>query len=144
MPEARKDYFRRDQRTGISPPDLLKDCTFAEHIVHARGKRTRFTSISLDPAKIRDMGETTYRLRRQKTEEDGHKVLDHEALLASLIRTAQRETEAERARAIQALRYARRRKEGLVDWGFDISSMPRKEVIPWAEKKVQAYFARVS
>ena len=32
-----QDYFRRDQRNGISPPDLTKDSTYAEHIVHARG-----------------------------------------------------------------------------------------------------------
>jgi len=53
-----RPYFRRDQRDGISPPDLSKVCTYAEHIVHARGKRTQFTSISLDLAKIRDFGDT--------------------------------------------------------------------------------------
>ena len=53
-----RDYFRRDQRDGVSPPDLSKDCTFAEHIVHARGKRTQFTSVSLDLSKIRDFGDT--------------------------------------------------------------------------------------
>jgi len=39
------DYFRQDQSDGISPPDLTKNTTFAEHIVRARGKRTKYTSV---------------------------------------------------------------------------------------------------
>jgi hypothetical protein len=45
---AIRAYFRRDQRDGVGPPDLSKVCTYAEHIVHARGKRTQFTSVSLN------------------------------------------------------------------------------------------------
>lgn len=30
-----RPYFRRDQRDGISPLDLSKECTFAEHEVIA-------------------------------------------------------------------------------------------------------------
>lgn len=52
-----REYFRRDQGDEISPPDLSKECSFAEHIVHARGKRTQYTSVSLDLAKIKDFGE---------------------------------------------------------------------------------------
>ena len=72
-----REYFRRDQRRGVSPPDLSKDCTFAEHIV-------------------------------------------------------------------QALRYATKRKEGLVDWSFDITRVARKDLISWAESRVQPYFTRLS
>ena len=59
-----REYFRRDQSDGISPPDPSKVCTFAEHIVRARGKRTNYTSVSLDPSKIRDFGDALYRLKR--------------------------------------------------------------------------------
>jgi hypothetical protein len=46
-------------------------------------------------------------------------------------------------RAIQALRYAQRRKEGLVSWSFITTGVARKDLIAWAERKVQAYFVRV-
>jgi len=90
-PAASRPYFRRDQRDGVSPPDLSKVCTFAEHIVHARGKRTQLTSVSLDLSKIRDFGDTEYRLRREETERDGHDIVEHEALLAELQRAANEE-----------------------------------------------------
>lgn len=59
LPPSR-DYYRRDQRSGVSPPDLTKESTFAEHCVHARGKRTKFTSLTLDLTKVKDMGESDY------------------------------------------------------------------------------------
>ncbi len=152
-----RPYFRRDQRDGISPPDLSKECTFAEHIVHARGKRTQYTSVSLDPNKIKDFGDTTYLLNRQQTETDGHIVIEHEFLLTELQRTikeqdkaekeqdkAEKEQDkAERVRAIQALRYATQRKEGLVKWQFEISRLERKKMIALATTKVQIYFTKV-
>jgi hypothetical protein len=138
-----RPYFRRDQRDGISPPDLSKECTFAEHIVHARGKRTQYTSVSLDPKKIKDFGDTTYRLNRQPTEADKHIVIEHDSLLTELQRTIREQDKADRARAIQALRYATQRQEGLVKWQFDISRLERKEMIAWATTKVQIYFTKV-
>ncbi len=75
-------YFRRDERDGISPPDFSKACTFAEHMVHARGKRTQYTSVSLDLSKIRDFGEAEYLLDQQLTADDGHLLVDHDSLLA--------------------------------------------------------------
>jgi hypothetical protein len=143
VPKSARPYFRRDQRNGVSPPDLSKACTFAEHIVHARGKRTQLTSVSLDLTRIRDFGDADHRLRREETERDGHAVVEHEALLAELQRVANEEERAERQRAIQALRYARQRKEGLVKWNFDTSGVERKDLINWAFGKVQAYFAKV-
>jgi hypothetical protein len=123
--DANREYFRRDQRDGVSPPDLTKDCTFAEHIVHARGKRTRFTSISLDLTKIKDFGDTDYRLERQKLPEDQHELVEHESLVMELRRVIREGEKAERLRAVQALRYASRRKEGLVNWSFDNASHGR-------------------
>ena len=139
-----REYFRCDQRDGISPPDLSKDCTFAEHIVHARGKRTRFTSVSLDLTKIRDFGDTDYRLERQKLLDDQHRLVEHEVLIDELRRVIREGEKAERLRAVQALRYATKRKEGLVDWSFDITRVARKDLISWAESRVQPYFTRLS
>jgi hypothetical protein len=138
-----RDYFRRDQRHGISPPDLSKDCTFAEHIVHARGKRTRYTSVSLDLSRIRDFGDTDYRLERDKAVGDGHALVEHEALTAELRRVVREGEKADRLRAAQALRYATRRKEGLVSWSFDTAGVDRKDLIAWAQKRVQPYFIRL-
>jgi hypothetical protein len=138
-----RDYFRRDQRDGISPPDLSKDCTFAEHIVHARGKRTRYTSDALDLIKIRDFGDADYRLERQKLLDDQHQLVEHESLLDELRRVIREEEKAERLRAVQALRFARMRKEGLVNWSFDVSRVPRKDRLTWAQARVQPYFTRL-
>ncbi len=106
-----RPYFRRDQRDGISPPDLSKECTFAEHIVHARGKRTQYTSVSLDPNKIKDFGDTTYRLKRQQTEADKHIVteadkhivIEHDSLLTELQRTIREQDKADRAKNIHQI-----------------------------------------
>lgn len=141
--DANREYFRRDQRDGVSPPDLTKDCTFAEHIVHARGKRTRFTSISLDLTKIKDFGDTDYRLERQKLPEDQHELVEHESLVMELRRVIREGEKAERLRAVQALRYASKRKEGLVNWSFDITPVPRKDLLSWARARVQSYFTRL-
>jgi hypothetical protein len=138
-----REYFRCDQRDGISPPDLSKDCTFAEHIVHARGKRTRFTSVSLDLTKIRDFGDTEYRLERQKLLEDHHELVEHEALIGELRRVIHEGEKAERLRAVQALRYATRRREGLVNWLFDTTRVERKDLLTWAKVRIQPDFTRL-
>lgn len=146
MPETGavpRPYYRRDQNDGVSPPDLSKDCSFAEHIVHARGKRTRFTSISLDLTKIRDLGEADYQLEREPTERDGHAVVEHETLIAELQRAAREGDKADRLRAVRALSYATRRKEGLVSWSFDISRVERKDVVTWGGNRIQRYFKRI-
>jgi hypothetical protein len=139
-----RDYFRRDQRSGIRPPDLSKECTFAEHIVHARGKRTRFTSVSLDLSKIRDFGDTNYRLDRPKVAEHRHALVEHEELIGELRRQVREGEKAERLLAVQAMRYATKRKEGLVNWSFDISRVARKDLLVWAEARIQVYFTRLS
>jgi hypothetical protein len=138
-----RDDFRRDQRDGISPPDLSKECTFAEHIVHARGKRTRFTSVSLDLAKIRDFGETNYRLVREKLIEDRHGLVEHEVLIDELRRASRDGEKADRLLALQAMRYATKRKEGLVSWSFDFSRVARKDLLTWTGARIQVYFTRV-
>ena len=136
------EYFRRDQKTGISPPDLSKICTYAEHIVHARGKRTQFTSITLDPMKSRDFGDVTYRLKRPDVDKDGHRVVEHAHLIDALRQSARESEKAERQRSLVALQYAKRRLEGVVDWRFDISSIERKDIIAFALARVTAYFAK--
>ena len=137
-------YFRRDQQTGISPPDLTKDSNYVDHIVHARGKRTRFTSVSLDLSRLRDLGEASYRLIREEIDADGHYLVEHAELVGALRTIVGQERRGEKQKAIQALRYARLRKEGLVDWrAFDISRIHRNDVITWAADRIQKYFKRV-
>ncbi len=138
-----REYFRRDQRDGISPPDLSKESTYAEHIVHARGKRTRFTSVSLDLTKIRDFGDTNYRLERPNLVGDEHGLVEHEELTDELRRTIRDGEKADRLLAVQALRYATKRKEGLVSWTFDISRVARKDLLTWTRARIQVYFTRL-
>jgi hypothetical protein len=140
---AHPDYFRRDQDSGISPPDLTKDCTYAEHIVHARGKRTQFTSVSHDRTKITQFGETLYSLHTEAVLGSGHLLVTYDQLIAELQNVIQTGDKAERQRAIQAKRYAVRAKEALVDWRFDIQSVARKDRINWAKAQVQRFFQKV-
>lgn len=66
--------------------------------------------------------------------------MEHDALLQGLRDIIQSSDKAERARAIQAVRYATRRLEGLVKWNFDTSTVPPKDLINWAAQRVGAYF----
>lgn len=91
---------------------------------------------------MRDFGEASYVLDQPLVASHNHILVLHEILVAELRRVIQEEDKAERLRAIQALRYAQRRKEGLVEWRFD-SSVARKDLISWAERHVQQYFKRL-
>jgi hypothetical protein len=137
------DYCRRDQEGGVTAPDLSKDCSFAEHIVRARGKRTQLTSVSQDPKKIHDFGPTLYQLIHQGLKADNHIFVEHSELMYLLIKSAESSEKEDRARAIQAQRYAKRRLEGLVKWNFQTESIERKHLITWAFDKVQKYFRKV-
>lgn len=137
------DYYRGDQQSGVSAPDLSKDCTYPEHIVRARGKRTQYTSVSLDPRRIRDFGDAVYVVIRPRLCRDNHVLREHEALMASLRVSVRASDKAERARAIQAVRYAKRRREGLIEWAFDTSGVDRKDLVTWAYGQVQEYFTKV-
>jgi hypothetical protein len=68
------------------------------------------------------------RLNREKAENDGHALVEHEALIQELRKVSREDQKTERLRAIQALRYATRRKQGLISWSFDRSGVARKLV----------------
>lgn len=138
-----RSYYRGDQASGVTGPNLAQTCTFAEHICRARGKRTQFTSISLDPTKVRDFGDVTYRLKRLEADAGGHETIEHETLLGELRAAVQQSVKGARSQAIQALRRARLRKEGLVRWRFNISSLPMATLIAWAEERVQYFFEKM-
>ena len=106
----------------------------------ARGKRTQFTSVSLDVSRIRDFGDTNYKLERERTVSDGHSLVEHEALLSELRRSVREAQREDSDRAARALVYATRRKEGLVNWAFNTSNVGRKDLIAWALARVQEYF----
>jgi hypothetical protein len=139
----KREYFRRDRNEGVTPPDLTKNCTIAEHVVRARGKKTNFTSVTLDLSRVRDFGETSYQLKRPETEADGHEVIEHDVVIQTLQEVCRNNQKDERARALQAIRYASAHLEGLVRWDFDISRVPRKEVINWVYGRIQQYFRKL-
>lgn len=133
-------YYRRDQSGGVTAPDLSKACTLAEHIVRARGKKTKYTSISLDSDKIDDFGPTLYQALRAEILDKGHAIIEHDALIRGLRIDALNGDRLDRRKALQAQLYARRRREGLIDWMFDITGVQRKELITWAFVQVQRFF----
>lgn len=89
------------------------------------------------------MGEADYRFEREKAGGDGHELIEHETLIGELKRAARDEHHAERLRAVQAIRYASRRKEGLVEWTFDTTGVARKDLINWAKTQVRPFFTRL-
>jgi len=137
------DYYRRDQKGGVTAPDLSKACTLAEHIVRARGKRTKYTSVSLDIDKIDDFGPSLYQALCPDIVLAGHGIIEHGALIEALRGAAASGEKLDRRRALQAQRYAIRRREGLIDWNFDVSNVQRKDLITWAFAQVQKFFRAV-
>jgi hypothetical protein len=142
MPSA-SEYFRRDQADGISPPNLADRSSMAEHIVHARGKRTRFTSLSVDPSTIVEFGPQLWRLLQPKLMGDGHGLVDHEALVRTLRDEARSAVDPiAQDLAARALLRAIRRREALVSWSSDVSRVARKELSEWARLRVRPYFVK--
>ncbi len=80
---------------------------------------------------------------RNLVNDDGHVLVKHEELIKRLRETALSSTKSDRARAIQAQRYARRRLECLVDWNFSIEGLERKDIITWSFDNIQKYFRKV-
>ncbi|MBI4569998.1 MAG: hypothetical protein HY719_16515 [Planctomycetes bacterium] len=143
MTSPTSDYFRRDKPGGVTPPNLALSCAYAERIVRARGKKTPFTSVSLDPSRTRPFGDQLYKLLRKDLMADGHELIEHEALLSRLRDSAAAQEKAERLRSVRAMRLARKNREGLVQWNFDIVGVERKDLIGWAGERVQKYFSKV-
>lgn len=138
-----QDYFRQDQEDGITPPNLGDSSTFAEHIVHARGKRTRYTSLSTDPEAIKIFGPQLWRFHEAAATQEGHRVVTHEELLTWLKQecTSSPDPKA-RDLAIRALPRARQRREALVVWNFQTSNVERKLLTEWARPHVRKYFSK--
>ncbi|HEU4410440.1 MAG TPA: hypothetical protein VFS43_34615 [Polyangiaceae bacterium] len=144
MSSPTPEYYRGDQADGITPPNLADTSTYAQHIVHARGKRTRYTSISTDPASITDFGTQLWRVLRPKLDEENHSIEHHDALLRVLLDQAHTAADkAARQIAREAHRRAQRRREALICWNFDVSGVARKDLQAWAQRHVRPYFARV-
>jgi hypothetical protein len=128
------------KRSRSNAPDLSKPCSFAEHVVRTRGKRTKYTSVSLDPDKIDDFGPAPYQALCIDIRAAGHAIIEHDALIQSLRAEAENSTKMDRRRALPAQRYATRRREGLIDWIFDATSVQLKELITWAFAQIQKFF----
>jgi len=137
-----RDLFRRDQADAVSGPNPDDDSNYAEHVVHARGKRTHYTSVSTSKDAIRDFGEQLWRLVQPKVTDDGHVVVAHEQLLWALRALLHEGDDRTRELAARALPRSIRRREALVDWRYDVGGIERKDRISWAERYVRAYFTR--
>ena len=137
------EYFRRDQADGITPPNLADDSSFAEHIVHARGKHTRFTSLSVDPTAVKDFGPQLWRLLHPELGRDGHGLTDHDTLVRTLRDEARSHSDpVAQDLAARALPRAIRRREAIVCWSFDVSRVARKDLSEWARPRVRPYFVK--
>src|SRR5262245_262805 len=95
------DLFRRDQADSVTGPNLDDTASYAEHIVHARGKRTRFTSVSTSRDAIRDFGPQLWKLLQPQVTNDGHFIVAHGDLVNALRQELSSEDDA-RARELAA------------------------------------------
>lgn len=137
------DLFRRDQADTVTGPNLDDTSSYAEHIVHARGKRTRFTSVSTSRDAIRDFGPQLWMLLQPKVTVDGHSVVAHDDLVSALRQALSEDGDApSREFAARAIPRAIRRREALVQWSFKIDGVERKDRMSWAERHVRTFFIR--
>jgi hypothetical protein len=116
---------------------LRDNASFLITLVRARGKRTPYTSVSLERHAIERFGECDCLLLRHLLNRDKHALVDHAELIRELRLAIRERKKADRLTTIQALRYARLRKEGLIVWKFDYEGVERKELITWTYQKVQ-------
>jgi hypothetical protein len=136
------ELFGRDQVDTVSGPNPDDTSNYAEHVVHARGKRTRFTSVSTSRDAIRDFGNQLWKLVQPKVTDDGHVVVTHEQLLQELRDLLHGDDERASELAARALPRSIRRREALVDWRYKTDGIERKDRISWAERYVREYFTR--
>lgn len=139
------DLFRRDQVDTVTGPNPDDVSTYPEHIVHARGKRTRFTSVSTSPLAIRDFGDQLWKLVQPKVTDDGHVVVAHDELVKELRRLVGTGGDGDgriAELAARALPRALQRREALIDWKYNTDRIERKERMAWAERYVRDYFTR--
>ena len=142
MANPPNDYWRWDQDGGVTAPDLTKSHTYADHIVKARGKKSQMTSVSSEKAKISNFGPSLYGVLRSEIDKDKHFLVEHAQLIETLTQVAKNGKREEKVRALQALRYAKLRVEGVIEWKFDINGVERKDVITWAFNNIQKYFKK--
>lgn len=135
-------YWRRDQSAGITPPNLANRVEFADHIVKARGKRTQYTSVSTSDTRIGSFGPQLYELLRDKLSSDSHALTEHAALMTALRERARTGEKADRLKAAQAMRYAQKNSEGLIDWRLDFARIEPKHLYLWTAEQVRPYFVR--
>ena len=110
--------------------------------MHARGKRTRYTSVSTSQNAIRDFGEQLWKLTQPKVTDAGHIVISHEELLRALRTILEADDDRQRELAARAIPRVNRRKEALVDWQFAVDRIERKDRMVWAENQVREFFTR--
>lgn len=143
MSSPTPEYYRGDEANNITPPDLADQSSYAEHIVKARGKRSRFTSISTDPTSIRDFGTQLWRALQPALSAGGHDIEPHNALLQTLLNQAHTDPDkSTRQLARKAHGRAQKRREALICWHFNVSGVERKALQAWAQRHVQPYFAK--
>ena len=95
--DTTREYFRRDQRAGISPL-IFQRSVVSPITLCTRGKRTQYTSVSLDLARSRlRRKDRTIPIERQKAAAKGHGLIEHEAVIGEL-KVARDEMQAERLR----------------------------------------------
>lgn len=137
------EHFRKDSKNGITAPNLDAEKDVVQHITKHRGMKTPFTSVSEDCSAITHFTGVLYKVESVAISGDGHRFKSHGDLISQLhgLRGAARRQE--RIVVDRAIMLAKRAKEALVEWEFDLSSIERKDHISFCHKQIQKYFSKV-
>ncbi len=137
------DHYRKDNPNGITAPNPDGNRSIVEHITKHRGMKTPYTSVSEDPNVIKHFSGDLYKTDPNNIVADGHNFKTHSDVINELRSIIQTSVRSERILANRAFQYAKRAKEGLIDWQFLLNNINRKDRISWCYKHIQKYFQRV-
>lgn len=135
-------HYRKDSKNGITPPNPDGEQDVVEHITKHRGMKTALTSVSESSDSIAHFEGVLYSVEEVSVTRDGHNFTSHRALVAELRRRRDESTRSEKLLADRAIQYAKRAKEALIAWQFDLNGVQRSKRIKACFDRIQPYFRR--
>ncbi len=105
--------------------------------------KTQYTSVSEDEQAIKHFSGELYRTESDHIVGDNHNFIAHSELSDRLKSVIASSSRGERVTASRALQLALRAKEAVIDWRFNLETVPRKDRITWCFNNVQKYFHKV-
>ena len=142
MPPPVRPYYRRDARSGVTPPNPDATFTITEHITRARGKSSQLTSISHDLVAIQHFDGIDYDVGCAELQAAGHQLEAYEDLATQIREQIINGVKREKVLAVRAMSLLNHNLESLVRWTFTGAPAARNRRISWAGRMIAVYFTR--